>query len=85
MPRVMAAQDPGTASRLGFALPESKFHPPEDRPGIVVRTALVERLAASRAPVITAAAPPGYGKTTLLAQWAADRVARGLAVLRRRR
>ena len=63
-----------------------KFHPPAVRPGIVVRTALLGRLAATRVPVITLAAPPGYGKTTLMAQWA-ERigVARGLAVLRRRR
>jgi LuxR family transcriptional regulator, maltose regulon positive regulatory protein len=58
------------APRLAFALPESKFHPPQVRPGIVHRTALVERLAASQVPVMTVAAPPGYGKTTLLAQWA---------------
>jgi LuxR family transcriptional regulator, maltose regulon positive regulatory protein len=70
VPQVMSAGEPGTAPRLGFGLSESKFHPPGDRPGIVVRTALVERLAASRAPIITVAAPPGYGKTTLLAQWA---------------
>src|SRR5580704_3489622 len=57
-------------SKLGFALPESKFQPPAARPGIVARTALVERLAAATAPVITVAAPPGYGKTTLMAQWA---------------
>ena len=57
-------------SKLGFALPESKFQPPVARPGIVARTALVERLAAATAPVITVAAPPGYGKTTLMAQWA---------------
>ena len=56
--------------RLGFELPESKFHPPAARPGIVARTALVDRLAAAQAPVITVVAPPGYGKTTLLAQWA---------------
>ncbi len=62
--------DFGTPPGLAFALPESKFHPPTVRPGIVVRTALVERLAAARVPVITAVAPPGYGKTTLLAQWA---------------
>jgi LuxR family transcriptional regulator, maltose regulon positive regulatory protein len=55
---------------LGFALLESKFHPPAARPGIVARTALVDRLAAVQAPVITVVAPPGYGKTTLLAQWA---------------
>jgi len=58
------------ASKLGFALPESKFQPPVARPGIVARTALVEQLVATRAPVITVAAPPGYGKTTLMAQWA---------------
>ena len=57
-------------SKLSFALPESKFQPPVARPGIVARTALVERLAAATAPVITVAAPPGYGKTTLMAQWA---------------
>jgi LuxR family transcriptional regulator, maltose regulon positive regulatory protein len=56
--------------RLGFELPESKFHPPAARPGIVVRTALVDRLAAAQAPVITVVAPPGYGKTMLMAQWA---------------
>ena len=38
--------------------------------GIVARTALVDRLTAAQAPVITVVAPPGYGKTTLLAQWA---------------
>ena len=58
------------ASKLGFALPESKFQPPVARPGIVARTALVEQLVATRAPVIAVAAPPGYGKTTLMAQWA---------------
>jgi len=58
------------APSLGFELSESKFHPPAARPGIVARTALVDRLAASQAPVITVVAPPGYGKTTLMAQWA---------------
>jgi LuxR family maltose regulon positive regulatory protein len=39
---------------------------------IVWRTALVNRLRAARAlPVVSIVAPPGYGKTTLLAQWAA--------------
>jgi LuxR family maltose regulon positive regulatory protein len=44
----------------------------------VIRTALVDRLAAARAPIITVVAPSGYGKTTLLAQWAA-RVGSGVA------
>jgi len=68
--QVMSSRDVGEAPQLAFALPESKFHPPGVRPGIVHRTALVERLAATQAPVITVTAPPGYGKTTLMAQWA---------------
>jgi LuxR family maltose regulon positive regulatory protein len=70
---VMTGGDYRTVPRLGFPLPESKFHPPGVRPGIVFRTALVEQLAATRTPVITVTAPPGYGKTTLMAQWA-DRI-----------
>src|SRR5215813_11937699 len=66
----MSGGDQRTAPRLGFALPESKFHPPGARLGIVVRAALVERLSATTAPVINVAAPPGYGKTTRMAQWA---------------
>jgi LuxR family maltose regulon positive regulatory protein len=54
-----------------FELVESKLRPPPARPGIVTRTALVERLLArSAAPIVCVVAPPGYGKTTLLAQWA---------------
>jgi LuxR family transcriptional regulator, maltose regulon positive regulatory protein len=54
-----------------FELVESKLHPPWMRPGIVPRSVLVQRLLASdTAPVICVVAPPGYGKTTLLAQWA---------------
>src|SRR5690242_16125611 len=67
---VVSATEHGTAPGLGFLVPESKFHPPAARTGIVARTALIDRLAAAEAPVITVAAPPGYGKTTLLAQWA---------------
>jgi LuxR family maltose regulon positive regulatory protein len=66
----MPAADHRTAPRLAFELAESKFYPPAARPGIVARTALVDRIAAAQAPVITVVAPPGYGKTTLMAQWA---------------
>jgi LuxR family transcriptional regulator, maltose regulon positive regulatory protein len=62
--------DRGTAPRPAFELLESKFHPPVARPGIVTRTALADRLAAAQTPVIAVVAPPGYGKSTLLAQWA---------------
>jgi LuxR family maltose regulon positive regulatory protein len=58
-------------------LVESKLHPPSARPGIVPRTALVDRLLASHAvPVVCVVAPPGYGKTTLLAQWAERKATR---------
>jgi LuxR family transcriptional regulator, maltose regulon positive regulatory protein len=68
--QVMSRSDQGTGAGPGFALSEPKFHPPGARPGIVARTALLRRLATAQAPVITVTAPPGYGKTTLLAQWA---------------
>jgi LuxR family maltose regulon positive regulatory protein len=52
------------------ALP-SKLMIPVQRPGVVHRTALVNRLRSARnAPVVSIAAPAGYGKSTLLAQWA---------------
>ncbi|MGE5688941.1 MAG: LuxR C-terminal-related transcriptional regulator [Pseudomonadota bacterium] len=45
---------------------------PEVRSGIVSRTGLVNRLRAEHAArIATVVAPGGYGKTTLLAQWAA--------------
>jgi LuxR family transcriptional regulator, maltose regulon positive regulatory protein len=51
---------------------ESKIRVPPLRPGLVSRTALVNRLRANGAsPVVAITAPGGYGKTTLLAQWAA--------------
>jgi ATP/maltotriose-dependent transcriptional regulator MalT len=50
---------------------EWKLRVPSARPGIVWRAALVERLLASQAgPVVCVVAPPGYGKSTLLSQWA---------------
>ncbi|HEV2931286.1 MAG TPA: hypothetical protein VGW74_21600 [Propionibacteriaceae bacterium] len=58
---------------------EPKFHPPPARLGIVPRTVLVERLLGSdAAPIIGVVAPAGYGKTTLLAQWA-ERTGRPVA------
>ncbi len=56
----------------GFALVEAKFHAPTSREGMIHRGELIRRLGAARDGRIAAVvAPPGYGKTTLLAQWAA--------------
>ena len=64
-------------AKPAFTLLESKLQPPVARPGIVPRTELVERLlAASDVPVVSVVAPAGYGKTTLLAQWAARKGSR---------
>jgi len=49
---------------------ESKLHRPQRLPWAVPRTALVNRLRASSAPIVALIAPAGFGKTTLLAQWA---------------
>src|SRR5206468_10424552 len=62
-----------------FDFLESKVQVPALRPGTVSRTALVNRLrATTTVPVTTVVAPAGYGKTTLLSQWA-DRDARPFA------
>ena len=53
-----------------YPLVEAKLHPPTTRPGTVERTQLVRLLtAAAGPPIVSVVAPPGYGKTTLLAQW----------------
>ena len=49
----------------------SKLRRPLMRHGTVPRSLLIERLArCDRAPIVSVVAPPGYGKTTVLAQWA---------------
>jgi LuxR family maltose regulon positive regulatory protein len=66
-----------SSSGPSFDLVESKLRPPVARRGIVARTALVDRLVAASPPaVISVVAPAGYGKTTLLAQWAERKVPR---------
>src|SRR5512133_302138 len=64
---------------LPFDVVESKLHVPSGRAEIVPRTALVNRLRAAGAfPLVLVVAPAGYGKTTLLSQWA-ERDARPFA------
>src|SRR5262252_8973416 len=65
---------PGQAYRAvgpAFDLVVSKLRRPRPRPGTVCRSSLVTRLARDdRCSVVSVAAPAGYGKTTLLSQWA---------------
>src|SRR5436305_41874 len=69
---------PGTTRRVAarreptFGVFESKLRPPSLRPGIVKKTALINRLRRTpSAQTVTLTAPAGYGKTAPLAQWAA--------------
>jgi LuxR family transcriptional regulator, maltose regulon positive regulatory protein len=60
----------GELGGLGSALLELKFRPPPARRGTVARSALVEHLLGHDAEsVLIVTAPPGYGKSTVLAQW----------------
>jgi LuxR family transcriptional regulator, maltose regulon positive regulatory protein len=54
-----------------FDLVTSKLRRPPTRTGIVRRSPLIDKLARGDSrPIVSVAAPAGYGKTTLLAQWA---------------
>ena len=65
---LVGTSDPGVL----FDVVESKLRPPPGPPESVPRTALVNRLRAAGAfPIVLVVAPAGYGKTTLLSQWAA--------------
>ena len=59
-----------TSGKVAIDLVEAKIAIPALRPGTVPRSALVERLRSSSARVVLVDAPAGYGKTTLLTQWA---------------
>jgi LuxR family transcriptional regulator, maltose regulon positive regulatory protein len=61
----------GRAGRPTYDLVMSKLRHPALRPGTVPRSSLIERLAsADPRPIVSVVAPAGYGKTTLLSQWA---------------
>lgn len=59
------------AAGPAFDLIASKLRPPSVRSDAILRPWLIERLTRDDSrPVVSVVAPPGYGKTTLLAQWA---------------
>jgi LuxR family transcriptional regulator, maltose regulon positive regulatory protein len=66
---------PGGLAAKGLPpLAEAKLAPPRPRPGVVGRPRIMEMLDAGRATALTVvAAPAGYGKTTAVRQWAAQR------------
>ena len=58
---------------MTLPLLHTKIHIPHLRPGYVARPRLVERLQSATVPgLILVSAPPGFGKTTLLAEWHED-------------
>src|ERR671922_1430762 len=65
-----ASSPPTLPSAPPFELLESKLLEPQVRSGILPREALVGRLEDAEPPVVCVSAGPGWGKTTLLAQWA---------------
>src|SRR5215469_10202061 len=65
------ADRPPNVGRSAFELIAAKLLRPSVRPGTIRRPSLIERLARSDdRPIVSVVAPAGYGKTTLLAQWA---------------
>ena len=61
---------PPTAVALDELLLDAKLSVPHLRPGSVSRAELIETARASDCRVVGVTAPAGYGKSTLLAQWA---------------
>src|SRR5262249_37293765 len=59
------------AGRPASGLATSTSSRPPAQPGTVSRPSLIERLAqADSPPIVSVVAPSGFGKTTLLSQWA---------------
>jgi LuxR family transcriptional regulator, maltose regulon positive regulatory protein len=57
-------------AEVPFDLVETRLGVPSIRPGTVAKQDVIARLRASRLPFVTMIAPAGYGKTTLLTEWA---------------
>jgi LuxR family maltose regulon positive regulatory protein len=61
-----------TVGRLDALLVDAKLSVPHRRTGSVSRAGLIETARASGCRVVGVTAPAGYGKSTLLAQWAEE-------------
>ena len=59
---------------MATRLLETKLHAPPRRHGLVARSRLTDRLSrAAESKLTLVSAPPGFGKTTLVADWVASR------------
>ena len=63
--------DPAPSGGLGRSLHDAKVSAPHPRPGTVSRRPLIDSARQSRCRVVGVTSPAGYGKSTLLAEWAA--------------
>ena len=63
-------EEASTAAQLDQLLLDAKLSIPQPRGGLVSRTELIEAARSSESTVVGVTAPAGYGKSTLLAQWA---------------
>jgi LuxR family maltose regulon positive regulatory protein len=70
---------PGIPSSSSFggrlAVPATKLQPRYQRPGIVARPRLLERIRHASSPMVALIAPAGYGKSTVLSQLGEDSLA----------
>lgn len=68
----MAARPPATPNPAvdDLLVVPTKLLPPSGRPGLIARPSLVHDLSRGlRGPLTLVAAPPGFGKTSLVAAW----------------
>ncbi len=64
--------NPASHESRASSVRASKLRPIAARVGIVRRSALLDLIDRSDAPVVTVVAPAGYGKTTVLRQWSEE-------------
>src|SRR4051812_24438577 len=70
-PRPRKPSRPNLRLRVGPAIAATKIHVPQPRAEGVKRTRLTELLRDTRPALALIVAPPGFGKTTVLTDWAA--------------
>ena len=68
----VGGQSTSRVLELDALLLDAKLSAPRPRPGTVSRAGLIESARSSGYQVVGVTAPAGYGKSTLLAEWAHD-------------